>query len=143
MTLQPKITEKSGKRLISETLRFRLVALSFFTALTLGTIGYYHYPAGEETVSFTNALYHAAQLFLLHAPHFGHPVPWTLEIARWLAALSTLFLLIDFAIRFFYREKTGLKLQSLKNHSIVCGLGSKGMAVVEKLYQSDKKIVAV
>jgi hypothetical protein len=143
MNITPKITEKSSKRLMSEKTRLRLIVVSFLTALTLGTIGYCHYPAGGETVSFSNALYHAAQLFLLHAPHFGEPVPWTLEIARWLAAISTLFLLMDFALRFFYREKTGLKLQSLKNHSIVCGMGSKGLAVVEKLYQTDKKIVAV
>jgi voltage-gated potassium channel Kch len=143
MTIQPKISEKSGIKVISEKVRLRLVAVSFVTALTLGTIGYYHYHVGEESVSFSNALYHAAQLFVLHAPHFGEPVPWTLEIARWLAAISTIFLLIDFAIRFFYREKTGLKLNRLEDHSIVCGLGSKGMAVVEKLYQTDKKIVAV
>jgi hypothetical protein len=143
MNIQPEKTEKSSKRLMSEKVRLRLLVISFLTALTLGTSGYYHYHVGEESVSFSNALYHAAQLFLLHAPHFGEPVPWTLEIARWLAALSTIFLIFDFAIRFFYREKTGLKLQRLKNHSIVCGLGSKGMAVVEKLYQSDKKIVAV
>lgn len=143
MNIQPEKTEKSSKRLMSEKVRLRLLVISFLTALTLGTSGYYHYHVGEEAVSFSNALYHAAQLFLLHSPHFGEPVPWTLEIARWLAALSTIFLIFDFAIRFFYREKTGLKLQRLKNHSIVCGLGSKGMAVVEKLYQTDKKIVAV
>lgn len=143
MNIQSEKTEKSSKRLMSEKIRLRLLVISFLTALTLGTSGYYHYHVGEETVSFSNALYHAAQLFLLHSPHFGEPVPWTLEIARWLAALSTIFLIFDFAIRFFYREKTGLKLQRLKNHSIVCGLGSKGMAVVEKLYQTDKKIVAV
>lgn len=143
MNIQPEKTEKSSKRLMSEKIRLRLLVISFLTALTLGTSGYYHYHVGEETISFSNALYHAAQLFLLHAPHFGEPVPWTLEIARWLAALSTIFLIFDFAIRFFYGEKTGLKLQRLKNHSIVCGLGSKGMAVVEKLYQTDKKIVAV
>lgn len=128
---------------VSEKVRSWIMVVTFPVALMLGTYGYCHYPFGEESVSITNALYHSAQLFLLHAPHFGPPVPWTLEIARWMAALSTGMALFNAALHVFHNEKMDLIIKCRKKHAIICGLGKRGIAVAEKLHKSGIQIVAI
>ena len=129
--------------LLSEKLRLRIMAFTFPIAFLLGAYGYSIYHAENETVNITNAFYHSAQLFILHAPHFSDQVPWSLEIARWLAAASTLLVLINTALYLFHRERMELVLKRKKDHAIVCGLGRRGMAVVEMLHKEHTSIVAV
>lgn len=129
--------------LLSKKMRLRIMAFSFPFAFIFGTYGYMIYHSGNETVSISNALYHSAQLFVLHAPHFSEKVPWMLEIARWLAAISTLLALINTALYLFHRERMELVLKRKKNHSIVCGLGRRGMAVIDMLHEKGTSLVAV
>ena len=97
--------------------RHRLLAFTFPLAWVLGTLGYLHYPQGPEPVALSNAIYHAAQLFILHAPHFETPVPWTLELARWLAAASTGWVLVEttwaYKCRFFHPAPSTAQAASL------------------------------
>lgn len=143
MTILHKNSVNPSVKLLSEKNRLRFMGSSFLLAWIFGTYGYFHYPFGDETVSLSNALYHSAQLFILHAPHFEKPVPWALEIARWLAPISTGVVLFDASMRLFYHEQIAYKMKKINGHSIVCGLGRKGMAVVENLHQSGKQVVVV
>jgi len=143
MSILQKRLVSSPKWSLSERLRSWVLAFTFPIAFILGTYGYSHYPFGMETVSITNAMYHSVQLFLLHAPHFISPVPWSLEIARWLAAASTMLVLLNAALHLLYNERMARSLKRKKNHTIVCGLGRRGMAVIEKLYSSGLNIVAI
>ena len=106
----------------------RLLVVGFLSAYILGTVGYLeletHDPRGA---CLGNALYHTAQLFLLHTPHFAGAVPWTLEIARWLAVLTTLGTVFRAGTHIFRQERAERKLTRLSGHIIVCGLGRKGM----------------
>ena len=133
----PAATSKTGRW------QYRLLAFTFPCALVLGTVGYLHYPHGAEPVALTNALYHAAQLFILHAPHFEGPVPWTLELARWLAAASTGWVLVETAWRLLHVERASYRLQRMQHHAVVCGLGRRGLMVIESLRQKGKSVVAV
>jgi len=133
----------SSSEFLPEKVNSRILAITFLTSLILGTIGYLQYAHGEEKVYFTNALYHAVQLFLLHAPHFGAQVPWTLEIARWLAAASTGFVLYNAALHLLHNERMAFVLKRREKHAVVCGLGRRGMVVVEKLHASGIKLVVI
>ncbi|MFZ4455971.1 MAG: NAD-binding protein [Bacteroidales bacterium] len=133
----------SSSQFIPEKINSRILVITFLSSLILGTIGYKHYAHGGETVYITNALYHAVQLFVLHAPHFGAPVPWTLEIARWLAAASTGFVLYNTALHLLHNERMAYVLKRREKHVVVCGLGRRGMVVVEKLHASGIKLVAI
>ncbi len=129
--------------LFPENLRSRILAVTFPAAFILGTYGYCQYPFGEESVSISNAMYHSAQLFLMHAPHFGAPVSWSLEIARWMAATSTGLVLLNAALHIFHHEHMRFKLRNRKDHIIVSGLGHRGIAVVEKLLETTSEIVVI
>ena len=123
--------------------RYRILALTFPLAWALGTLGYLHYPHGPERASLSNALYHAAQLFLLHAPHFEGPLPWTLEAGRWLAALSTGWVLYAMATRVLRDARRDMRLWGMRGHTIVCGTGAAGLSVVRQLRQRGEPVVAV
>jgi len=128
---------------LPENFRSWILVFTFPTAFILGIFGYYEYTPGHQDVYWPNALYHSAQLFLLHAAHFEHPVPWTLEVARWMAATSTGLILFNAGIHIFHHERMGLKLRWRKQHTIVCGLGRRGMAIVEIFHKNKIKIVAI
>lgn len=116
----------------------RGLALAAMTALILGTIGNFQYQGSEPGgANLGNAIYHTLQLFMLHTAHFEKPVPWTLEIARWLAPMTILASLAGLAHRMFREEASQRTLRKLRGHIIVCGLGRKGMELVRHL-RSEK-----
>lgn len=112
----------------------RVLVVTALISLVLGTIGNYQYlahaPAGA---SFGSALYHTVQLFILHSPHFEAHVPWTLEIARWLAPITILVGLAGLVGRIFRAEAEQRSLLQLADHVVVCGLGRTGMELVRHL----------
>lgn len=138
-----KSTSTSTKLLIPQIIQSGILLITFPAALILGILGYHEYPFGNEAVTWSNACYHSAQLFLLHAPHFGKEVPPMLEIARWMAATSTGLVLINAAVHIFQHERMGIKLILRRKHTIVCGLGRRGIAVVEKLHETNIHVVAI
>lgn len=129
--------------LLSEKKQLRFMAFTFPTALILGTIGYSSLLLDGEPASFMNAMYLSVQLFVLNTPTFSEPVPWTLEIARWLAAGSTGLVLFNAVVHLFQNERDRMLLNRMKNHAVVCGLGRRGMAVVEMLNKEGIHVVAV
>ncbi len=126
--------------LLSEKTRLRLMGLSSVISIFLSVKGYVIYqPEG----GLLNAFYHSLQLFLLHAPHNETPLPWQLEVGRWLAALSTGLVILNLTLYYFYHELMEFKLRNIKNHTIICGMGRKGLNVVENLSKINKKIIVI
>jgi hypothetical protein len=122
----------------------RLLAGCAAATVVLGTIGFLQYQHEEHAgTSFSNALYHAVQLFALHTPHFERPVPWALEFGHWLGAASTFLAVFGVARRMFHEEHTALRLRRTKGHVIVCGLGRKGIEVVRRLRHQKQQVVVI
>ncbi len=123
--------------------RRRLLLGCFLGALVCGTFGFRQYQVilGEET-NWPNAIYHALQLFALHAPHFEKPVPPLLEIGRWLAAVATVLTVYGAGRRLFREEIEEWKCERLKGHVVVCGLGRKGLEEVKR-HRAQGRTVAV
>jgi voltage-gated potassium channel Kch len=126
-----------------DTIRSVILVVTFTSACIFGPIGYLKYPLDGEPVYWTNAIYHSAQLFLLHTPHFGKPVPWELEVARLFAATSTILILVNAALLIYRKQRIGFVLWRRSDHIIVCGIGRRGVYVVEKLHEKGEKIVAI
>lgn len=128
---------------LTERQRIVLLLFAFPIAFVLGSVGYWQYHAEEGFAGVLTAMYHAVQLFILHAPHFDEPLPWTLEAGRWLALITTVMAVVDLALHFLHNEKMEWKRARIKNHVIVCGLGTRGMDMVLKLHGMQLKVVAV
>ena len=116
--------------LLSRPRRVLLVGW-FLGTLVLGTLGYHEYAIeiGADR-SWWTALYHCAQLFVLHAPHFEHPVPAGLEIARWSAAILFGATVFQIARQLFPREFAALRCFRFRNHVIIGGLGRRALQCV-------------
>jgi hypothetical protein len=117
----------------------RTLVVCGIAALVLGIIGYVQYQqTANQEVSYGNALYHTAQLFMLHTPHFERRVPLTLEVARWLAPMTLLFGLFEFARGILRQETSYHTLSRLEGHTIICGLGQKGCELVRRFCREQK-----
>lgn len=109
----------------------RALLLAAALTLVLGTLGEYeHQDEGQKHVG--HALYHTLQLFLLHAPHFQGHIPWTLEVARWLAPVTGVGG-VAAVVLFLRAEVRRRRLRRLAGHVVVCGLGRKGIELVRHL----------
>jgi len=109
-----------------------LLAIWFLATLGLGAWGYYRYEAeAGASISILTALYHSAQLFILHAPHFEHPVNPALEAARWSAAILFGGTVFQAARQLFPSEFATLRFWRYSGHLVVGGLGRRGMKCVE------------
>lgn len=121
----------------------RLIISSFLIAAVLGVIGYLQHQEDEKGLSLGNALYHTAQLFLLHTPHFEGPVPVTLEIARWMAAATMVTAVVRFGRRLWREERAARRLLRVHGHVVICGLGRKGFALVRTLRALERQVVVI
>ncbi|HEV8612699.1 MAG TPA: RyR domain-containing protein [Gemmatimonadales bacterium] len=113
--------------------RRKRIALAgwFLATLALGTAGYLRYAReGGEAVSLWTALYHSAQLFILHAPHFERHVNLALELARWSAAILFGGTVYQVARQVFQSEFAALQRRRLSGHLIVGGLGRRALQCV-------------
>jgi len=127
--------------LLSERTRLRILGVVFPVAFFFGTIGYLDFQDSHVPADIPNAMYHAAQLFILHASHFSEPVPWTLELGRWLAACTTILAIITAALYLFQLDLEIFKIRRLKGHTILCGLGEIGTALANNFADKKKLLI--
>ncbi len=99
--------------------------------------------------SILTRLYMTAQLFLLDPQTFDvsdtlsgvGPVPWTLEIARWMAAFITCYGIIFGAWKLLKNSSGALKIQKLRGHIVVFGSGPVVKGLLDEF--QEKKLDCV
>lgn len=134
----------SGVVWLSRRARAWILFGSFVISLVCGTIGYMQMPhEGREPVYLSNALYHSAQLFSFHAPHFEGHIHWCLELARWLAPITTIMAILGFSLAMFWDELSYFMLWRARDHVVVCGLGRTGLYFALQQRRQGRKVVAV
>ncbi len=120
-----------------------LLGLGAVAALLLGMAGFYEY-AADTPPHFLDLLYRALQLFTLESGDLKHPIPVTLEIARWLAPFVTFFAAIKGILSLLHREsQTILRLRNIQQHAILCGLSSKGIHMAQELLDKGHRVIVI
>jgi len=109
-------------------------------SIVLGAFGF-HQAFPENTVQ--TSIYQAAQLFTISSGAVQGSLPWTLELARWLAPLATLGAILVAAQAFFYAFQARLKAAFYRDHIIVCGAGERGVSIACRLGLQGQKVVMV
>lgn len=102
------------------------------TTLACGTLGlrqyaHEHHPQNPHGL---DALYHAAQMLILHTPHFERGVNGWIEAGRWFGAATFFLAGATLFWRRLRRELLLFQLARWKGHTVVCGLGAKGFEIV-------------
>ncbi len=110
----------------------------------LGYIGFkeYYEIVGEQR-GFWDVLYSDLQLFPLQSGLTTGPVPWQLNVARFLAPAVTTVTAAA-AIAALLSERLRLaRLRYLRDHTVVCGLGRKGLMIAESLARRGERVLVV
>jgi len=109
-------------------------------ALIVGTFGF-HQVSHESP--FSTCLYQAAQLFTMNSGAVQGPIPWTLELARWLAPMATLGAVLLAIHALFFSFFTRIKTRLYRDHTILCGAGERGFAIATQIHEHGSKVVVV
>jgi hypothetical protein len=102
-------------------------------ALVLGYVGFERLPDGGDW-SVWDSFHRSLQLFVLESGGVPPPIPWQLEVARFLAPAVTVAA-AALALLSLFREQARLlkvRLRS-RDHAVVAGLGSTGYALARQL----------
>ena len=96
--------------------------------LILGLTGFssLHARRGPPS-SFLDNLYQTFQLFVLQSGDVAPPVPWGLQLARFLAPLVPAWALVKTIMVLRDDRLTILRLKYWSGHVVVCGLGRRGL----------------
>jgi hypothetical protein len=109
-------------------------------ALGFGTWGFRILEPDRE---FTGHLYRSVQLFGLESGAVDGPTPPPLELARWLAPLTLAGGLIGLLSSLIGSKIQSIRQTRLIGHHIICGLGTKGMALAKDLLKDGEKVLAI
>ena len=112
--------------------------------LALGFIGFAKYFAAfGEARPFSNLFYLTIQLFVLESGSVPGPVPWELNLARFLAPLIAASAAIKGLALIFREQSQMLRVRFLARHAIICGLGRKGMRLVRQLRLRNDRVLVI
>jgi len=113
-------------------------------ALILGLIGFTknNLATGEER-TFLDNLYLTLGLLSMNTGSVPGPVSWELQIARFLVpALAAYTALLAIAM-VFTQQAQQVKLWSMRDHIIICGLGRKGVRLTNQFRDRGDKVVVI
>lgn len=106
-----------------------------------GAWGFWLYEA-EHTGEghWLDAMYHATQLFVLHAPPLKPPVNGLLEGARWLSVLVVAWAAIVATARIFGRDLTLLRLRfTAARHAVIVGPAGRAVEMARCLRRRNAR----
>lgn len=124
--------------------RWHFIGALWVTALVLGYSGFKGY-AVDIGIALTppDILYRALQLFVLESGAVESPLAWQLQVARFLAPAVTLYTAVEVLAVVLRDQVKNLRLRFLCNHVVICGLGRKGILLVEAFADLGAQVVAI
>jgi len=120
-----------------------LVSLVFASCAVavLGTLGFYGY---EPEHGWLTAFYRSVQLFSLESGVVDDPpTPLLVEIARWLALATLLGVVYATATALLRHFRSSLRIAAMRQHTIVCGAGQRGLEIARAFRRSSARGVVV
>jgi hypothetical protein len=134
---------RSIKR-IWQDLQWPFLGGAALATLVLGFIGFSRYFVllGQRRPS-SNLAYLAIQLFVLESGSVPGPVPWELDLARFLAPLIAASAAVK-GLALIFREQFQLfRLRFFTKHTVICGLGGKGLRLVRQFRRRNEHVVVI
>jgi hypothetical protein len=130
--------DKSSRR------QWRAIVLLALLSLVLGAIGFAraNYPAGDH-MGAMDAIYNSMRLFHMHFDHVPQPLPWELQIARFLAPLVLGVTLLKGFVYAAHSHRHAFVHRSQSGHVVVCGLGQKGLQLAREYRRQQLWVVIV
>jgi len=143
---------RQGRRSLWGDFQWTLLAGAALATIVLGVAGFLKSfgPPGETAslstiaMRWLDALYRSIQLFVLE---FDRPasgaLPWALQVARFIAPAISVFAAVKALLVVFRDQVDLLRVRLRKGHVIVCGIGDRGLFLVEAFQRMGHSVVAV
>lgn len=120
------------------------IALAWSVAALLGYTGFaLHAAAHGESFSPADLCYLTLQLFLLQSGTVADPLPWQLEVARFLAPGIAGYTALQALGAILSKEVDLLRQQFLRDHVVICGLGEKGWLLARGFHRDGARVVVI
>lgn len=129
---------------IWQAYRWPLVGALHLLALVLGYRGFMHHAALHgQVLAPLDAFYLSIQLVPLQSGVVPGPIPWELQIARFVAPLVFAYAAAVTVWEIFAEQTQLLRLRFLKDHIVVAGIGRKGLQLVSDLRRLGQRVVVL
>jgi len=124
--------------------RWPWVALFGLLALALGFQGFRGYFAATGGApSIWDTLYLTVQLFVLESGSVSGPVPWQLDVARFLAPAVAGYTALRALAVVFREQFERFQVRFLRGHVVICALGRKGLLLARSLRKGGERVVVI
>ncbi len=126
------------------SIQWPLAFVLALAAIILGFIGFARFSASTgQARTHWDTLYLAVQLFAMQSGAVSGPVPWQLQIARFLAPAAAAYAALGALAILFRDQLERFRIRFLRSHTIICGLGRKGMLLAEALKARGERVVLI
>jgi voltage-gated potassium channel Kch len=133
------------KRFLKEY-HWLLIGMIWIVAYVLGYIGSIkQFAATAEERSFWDPFYRPLQLFLMDDSMvvLGPVMSWELEVARFLAPAVAAYTALIALLTLFRDQIKVFRLRFVKGHTVICGLGQKGLQFVKDFNNHGDQVVVI
>ena len=132
------------RRSLRKRLSWVATGVLTLVALVLGFMGFdAHLRAEGLEPTFLDVLYQTLQLFIMQSGAVDGKVGWQLEIARFLAPAVAAYAAVRAILVLFAEQVNFARLRGWSGHVVVCGLGRKGVRLVEELRKKGERVVVI
>ncbi|MGB3717141.1 MAG: NAD-binding protein, partial [Candidatus Promineifilaceae bacterium] len=112
--------------------------------LLLGYIGFAKYVrALDQPLSPSDVFYLTLQLITLESGDVSGPVSWELEVARLLVPVIAAYTAVLAAAVIFRKQLQFIRLWYIRDHVVICGLGSKGSLLAWRFRERGDRVVVI
>lgn len=144
MDLSKRKSLKQRWRKVWNQIRWYLLGFSWIITITLGVVGYHRYhQLRDNEQPVLNELYQSFQLVVLESESFSGQLPFSLELARWLAPSLVAYTAIQAIAVVFSEQFNRFRLRYYKEHVIVCGLGERGYQIIKSFIANGENVVVI
>ncbi|HJZ12969.1 MAG TPA: NAD(P)-binding protein, partial [Acidobacteriota bacterium] len=121
-----------------------IIGLMLIFAIALGFWGFEkHFSALRKPASFWYLFYLSLQLVTLESGSILYPIHWQLEIARFLVPVVAGYTVLRAVFAVLQEQFQMFRLRRLSSHTVVCGLGRKGLLLARRLRERGERIVVI
>lgn len=124
-------------------LELLIIILFFAIGIICGFIGFFeHLEFDLNLENFIQVTFNVLQLFVFQFS-FAAPVPWALDIARFVCPIA-LYLFAILAFLKIFQDKVKLIMLSIKkNHVVICGLDKKVIQLISDFKDNKENTVVI
>lgn len=139
-----RIFRRKYLRIWWQAYQWPVIGVLAFIAFILGYIGFHKYfiALGEFRSKF-DIIYLTLQLFVMESGSVSSPISWQLEVARWLTPILAAYTVVRAIAVIFHEQLQLLRVRFMSDHIIICGLGRKGLLLVQRFSTLGYKVLVI